>query len=174
MIRLLDKKANPFIPTSIRKIKHKTIFMIIKKLWIQEFNENTIQFKNISDEGLNQRINTNEEIIEFIIIDLLTNIKKYSNDYQRIIFDFKDPFTIIIENNISNFQMHKSTLLKTVNHFNNNQRLEINRRNNFGLAHIKDLSMQLNIDVLLKIDEENELFITQLEFKGDTCENTNI
>ncbi|WP_133116780.1 hypothetical protein [Malaciobacter marinus] len=167
MNKLLDKGANPFIPTTTRNLKYKYIFMLIKRLWIQEFNESNIIFINTCDENFNRKVESNDEIIEFIFIDLLTNMKKYSNGYQSIEFDFNKPLTITIKNNIKNYNDQKIILLKTIENFNNNERLEINRRNNFGLSHIKDLSLQLNIDVGLSLNEDKKYYITKLVFQGE-------
>ncbi len=164
---LLNKESNPFIPTSMKKVKARYIFMLIKRLWIQENDEKDITVENVTDENLNKKIITNEDALEYIFTDIFTNISKYSNGYKNINFNFEDGIVIQIKNNIVDYRNKESDLLKIVNNYNNDDRLEINKRNNFGLLHIKELSQQLSMDVSLKLDNQNKLFITEIEFKGD-------
>ncbi len=163
---LLNKEANPFVPTSTKKIKLRYIFMLIKRLWIQDFDEKDIIVYN-TEGNLDKKLEANEDALEFIFIDIFTNLNKYSNEKPKIYFDFEGELTIIIKNKVGDFSEKESDLLTVIENYNNNDRMEINKRNNFGLLHIKELSQQLSVDTYLKLDKRNKMFITSLIFKGD-------
>jgi len=164
---LLNKDANPFIPTSVISMKYKAIFMHVKRIWLIDFSENDIKIKNATDTNVDIKIVTNNEVLELIFTDLLTNMTKYSAGSNVLTFDFSKDLRITLANKIKDFSIVYKTLDKTVNDFNNNNKLEINKRNSFGLPHVRELCEQLNIDTILKIDVKKELFITELSFKGN-------
>lgn len=168
-LSILDKEDNPFIPKQINKIKYKQVFMLVKNIWLKNFYENEIESKNF-ENNFEKFVYTDSNSLEFIFTDITENMRKYSLNYRKIIFDFENGIEIKLFNDIKNI---KREILELAKNFNNNDRIEINKRNSFGLSHIKELTNTLNIETNITIDENKKLFIMTLTF-GDNNEEKNI
>ena len=165
-LRILDKEDSPFIPDGLKEKKYKLIYMIIKDVWKHYFSDNDIETKNFTEHYENTLL-TDLNSLEYICSDLFENIRKYSLSHHRIEFDFEDSIQINIVNDIKNFEGNKTEILEIVKNFNNNEKIEINKRKGYGLSHVKELSLLLNIDITLSVDQDKGLFHTKLHFIGD-------
>lgn len=161
-IKVLDKDENPFIPKHIKKIKFKQIFMLAKKIWLINFKEDSISFTNNEDD-FDKQCETDYDTLEYVFTDLFENVRKYSNSNQSLALDFSSHLKIRIENDIKS-SAKIQVLEQVVSDYNNNDKAEINKRKNHGLAHIKELTSILRIDSTIAITDSRK-FITNLEFK---------
>ncbi len=163
-LRILDKEESPFMPKTLKETKHKQIFMVIKNVWMQYFFENEIIIKNFNENN-SETFALDLSTLEYICTDLFENVRKYSQNYHKIEFDFQHEIHITIINDIKSFEKNRADILEIVKNFNNDERIEINKRKGHGLSHAKESAHLLNMDIKLSIDEEKALFYTNLTFK---------
>ncbi|CAA6821093.1 MAG: Unknown protein [uncultured Sulfurovum sp.] len=160
-LNILDNDMNPFVPRNIKKIKYKYIYMSIKSLWLEEFDEKDIFLYN--DDKSNELLESDSQVLEFIFTDIIENIRKYSHGKHTIKFSYENNLSIEIVNNIKDIKRQKKTISEIIKNFNNEDRSELSKENNFGLSHIQELAHLLKIKIILKLDKENN-FIMILTF----------
>lgn len=164
-LQVLDKTNSPFSSYSMKKIKYKHIYMLVKNIWIENFSEETINILCSPDDMEKFCPSVNRNLLEFLLTDIIENIRKYSSGQQSLIFDYDDYVKITLQNEVRDASKKKNELSELVDQFNNLDRVEINRRNSFGLVHIIELSELLHIDCKLSFSEQ-KYFTTTLTFKG--------
>ncbi|MBA3025258.1 MAG: hypothetical protein FP820_02485 [Sulfurimonas sp.] len=173
-LNVLDKGLNPFTTKELKKTKYKQIFMLMQKIWINRLNETNTNFivKNF-DDNIDKVCYTDMNTLEFMFTDVYENVRKYSMNFKKVEFDFKNQLTIIVTNDIKDFKDKVQSLRTIVKNFNNDNKLEISRSSSFGLTHLKERASILNIKTTIDINEDEKYFIIKMKFMDKQNENTN-
>lgn len=166
ILQILNKNENPFKTKELEIVKFSVIFMVIQRLWTTKFSTTgeEIETQNF-DSNSDKKCKVDIQALEFIFVDVFENVRKYSEHEKHLKFDFGTDLVIVVSNKIKEYKKNKIELDKTVTNFNNNDRIEINKRNNFGLSHIKDHTQDLDIDTSIQLDHDNKLFIMKFVIK---------
>ncbi|WP_151174278.1 hypothetical protein [Sulfuricurvum kujiense] len=168
-LQVLDKTNSPFASYEMEKIKLKHIYMLIMPLWLENFSETDV-IVNCSKEDMDKTsFKLNRNLLEFFFTDIIENIRKYSSGKQSITYEYGSEARIIFKNTVHEATKKKTELKELINNFNRADRLEINRRNSFGLVHILELSDILHIHCKLSLEDE-KYFTTTLTLGRDTDE----
>lgn len=156
---ILDKSNNPFEVKNIKNLKTKHIWMILLDNWKFIFKNDNGVFTNISNEELNEYsylIDTT--LFDILITDIIINMKKHGsgNNIMNICLEneTKD-LSITLSNDLGDNEEKHSMLKKLVKHFNDDNRYEINRSATHGFSQIKELSLRLNINIIMSITSTN-------------------
>lgn len=165
-LQVLDKTNSPFASYSLKKMKYKHIYMLVKDIWIEYFSDENINVLCSTDDMEKRCSPVSRNLLEFLFTDVIENIRKYSSGHQSITFTYDQNAKIILRNEVHEVSKKKNELIELVDNFNNLDRLEINRRNSFGLVHILELSELLNIKCKLSFDDQ-KYFTTTLIFGAD-------
>jgi len=147
-------------------LKYKHIYMLVKDIWIEYFSDENINVLCSADDMEKRCSPVSRSLLEFLFTDIIENIRKYSSGYQTITFTYEQNAKIILQNEVHEVSKKKNELIELVDNFNNLDRVEINRRNSFGLVHILELSELLNISCKLSFDDQ-KYFTTTLTFGAD-------
>ena len=131
------------------------MFSEIKKVW-QSYglNENYISVslqKKI--EGNHKFVFYNIEGLILVLDNWISNIKKHGCQNYGLEIIEEDSDVLVVFSNLHKMKKHDCEHL--INIFNNNDRLEINKRNYHGLQVIKEVLTQMNIDSELCTKDDN-------------------
>lgn len=169
-LKILDKSDNPFIPKTVDKFDIENIIELIRGLWLTDNLEKDIIFKNEFDNLKICLLNINLETLNIISVNILANMKKYTEKDCASILEFElieNNLKVLFKNKIKDFNDNKTKIESLVKNYNSNNRNEINRRTSHGMSEIKELTSLLEIESKLYMDVESELFGVELIIKGE-------
>lgn len=144
--KLLEEQRNPFVYSSTMKYGLQQLFSEIKYVWqsygLNEYNiEVSLQAKI---EGKHKSVFYNQEGLILVLDNWISNIVEHGCQNYGLKIIESDTDVLVMFSNQHKMKKHDCEHLITI--FNNNDRLEINRRNYHGLQIIKEVLTQMNID----------------------------
>lgn len=168
---ILDKSDKPFSVTKLEKKSINFLFNLIREEWLTYFSS----YMPIINIDINlvekQEVNINTDGFYILIVDWISNVKKYSLDEKRIIFDEKDGnFIVTFENSFSLESKQDIEALKR--DFNSTDREKILQRTSYGVLIIKSILEEMNILGVIEVNDNILRLI--LTLKKQTNENSNI
>ena len=171
---ILEKSKNPFEAKNFNDIDAKTLLFHVRKRWQESF---WIQDVIITGDKYlleTNMVNTDFEIIDLILINIFSNVNKYSGGREILEFNVTlKKITIIFSNLIkSNPKRKIQDLEKLIEYFNKKNRIEISKRKSHGFVHLRTYCDTLDIKSLMEIEEKR--YSISLEFTFINNENTNI
>ncbi|MFN8229483.1 MAG: hypothetical protein U0V03_01040 [Bacteroidia bacterium] len=174
---ILDKAKNPFESTNIEEVEFYSLFNTIRRRWSEAFNTKNITINNNVDYNENKLaslfffidINT----LHLLISNVFSNIDKYSNNDNSIIFDInKDDFTISFINGIDFSKVQLNELKNIALSYNENKRNEIAKRQSHGFVHLRLYTEALEAESRILI-KDDKYYILELKLNYSN-ENNNI
>jgi len=169
---IMERSLNPYIVQGMFVFSLFKIFANVRKVW--DYNDmNKDWFLSKWDkEILSKTLSTNIDSFEYIIEEILLNIKAHSTGEYQVLFDYEDLPLIIFKNRIKSFDKNKTNLLRIIKNFNNDDSSEMDKRKSYGLTFIKQFLVQLNMNYEAKL--ESDFFILVLKFNLIKNEDSNI
>lgn len=144
--KLLEDQRNPFVYSSTMKYGLQQLFSEIKYVW-QSYglNEDNIEVSlQAKIEGKHKSVFYNQEGLILVLDNWISNIVEHGCQNYGLKIIESDTDVLVMFSNQHKMKKHDCEHLITI--FNNNDRLEINRRNYHGLQIIKEVLTQMNID----------------------------
>lgn len=140
------------------KIDLKQLLDIVRQNWILFF-ESTELFKVDIQSLSNKTILINKRLFEYVLIDILENMRKYSQDLVSVTFQISDDKLLIkFQNDIKSFSKEIENLQEIVQLYNHLENDEIYKRKTHGLSFIRRLMRRKNIENHMEIEKTKELF----------------
>jgi len=170
---ILEKSKNPFEADQFEVMNAYQIFDYIRKSWIEKIQgEIKISGTNVS-KILSSNINSNLNVIDLILINIFSNITKYSIGENVLEFIINDNSFTISFLNKSNFKKLEDfkELQKLIEYYNRNNRIEIAKRKSHGFVHLRTYCDALEIKSMISLTAEH-FFSFQIKF--DYYENSDI
>lgn len=161
---LLNKNLNPFAIKNLNNIKLKVLYMILKPIWMEEFSDKYISF-NLNERNLDEVvIYSNIDLFEILFIDIVQNMKKYSKKNSRVNFVYENGIILIIfENEVILSPKDRKALIKDIQLFNDDDKLQLLLKKGHGFSNIKEIITNLGISCTISLKEN--IFETQIIIK---------
>ena len=153
--KLLEEQQNPFVYSSTKKYGLQQLFSEIKKVW-QSYGlneDNIVVSLQKKIEGKHKSVFYNIEGLILVLDNWISNIVEHGCQSYGLEIIEEDLDVLVLFSNLHKMKKHECEHLITI--FNNNDRLEINKRNYHGLQVIKEVLTQMNIDSELCTIEDN-------------------
>lgn len=153
--KLLEEQQNPFVYSSTKKYGLQQLFSEIKKVW-QSYGlneDNIVVSLQKKIEGKHKSVFYNIEGLILVLDNWISNIVEHGCQSYGLEIIEEDLDVLVVFSNLHKMKKHDCEHLITI--FNNNDRLEINKRNYHGLQVIKEVLTQMNIDSELCTNEDN-------------------
>ena len=153
--KLLEEQQNRFVYSSTKKYGLQQLFSEIKKVW-QSYGlneDNIVVSLQKKVEGKHKSVFYNIEGLILVLDNWISNIVEHGCQSYGLEIIEEDLDVLVLFSNLHKMKKHDCEHLITI--FNNNDRLEINKRNYHGLQVIKELLTQMNIDSELCTIEDN-------------------
>lgn len=153
--KLLEEQQNPFVYSSTKKYGLQQLFSEIKKVW-QSYGlneDNIVVSLQKKIEGKHKSVFYNIEGLILVLDNWISNIVEHGCQSYGFEIIEEDLDVLVLFSNLHKMKKHECEHLITI--FNNNDRLEINKRNYHGLQVIKEVLTQMNIDSELCTIEDN-------------------
>lgn len=166
----LEKSKNPFVVNEIGSHMVADLLITVRNIWTSELNSNDIS-SSVDASLFKKSVIYNQEYLEILITDIVTNIKRHNDGQYMINFHSNDNVIFV---NFTNSVKYKdiSAVTKIVDDFNSNNTMEIFRRTTSGMYFIKSILLQMDIKHSMQISDRKVCF--QLEFKVTDYENIDI
>lgn len=146
MKRTLEKSNNPYIISSNENIGIQKFFSVIRKNWQESNLDESNLILDCDESFLKRVININSESFDFVLDELISNMLKYSNNFQRIdIYPDADFLIVRLTNDIKDYPRVVEGLNAVLKNFNSDDLNEILRKSSYGLSYVKDSLKQMNI-----------------------------
>jgi hypothetical protein len=157
----------PFSSADYKQEKAKKLFAIVRNNWNSYFSDDDIE-TNLNVEKVDlYRIEINEDLLEFLLTNWISNMQKYGHNVKRLIFQENLQDVIVtFENDFrENSRVEAERFVKD---FNSDERNEIINRGGHtrGLRELKFFVRELNIPNTMSI--ERNLINFSLSFKKIT------
>lgn len=152
---LLEEQQNPFVYSSTMKYGLQQLFSEIMYVWqTYGLNEDTIHVTLLPKiEGKHKFVFYNKEGLILILDNWISNIVKYGNQKYNLKIIEDNSEVVVLFSNQHKMKKHECERLVAI--FNNNDRLEINKRNYHGLQVIKEVLNQMDICSELCAKDDN-------------------
>ena len=158
---ILERSENPFIVGSLQEYPIILLLLKLRHLWFSALKEADID-SHIDPALLKEFVVYDDEHIDILLADIISNISKYNNGYYKLLIGAEeDNLIITFINNVK--PKERSDFEKIVSEFTSQNSLEIFRRTTAGMYYIKSLLLQMNIDNNLVLQDNN--IILTLGFK---------
>lgn len=144
---ILDKNLNPFALKEVDYYTLKLIYMKLKLLWINKFDNEKI-IMDINEESLKKtKIFTDIRILEILFLDIIENISKNKcNENYSIKIEMHDEKVLIVfSNEVEMSPKDRKNLIKNIRLFNNDDRMQLLLKKGHGFANIKEMVTNLEI-----------------------------
>ena len=169
---ILDKSKNPFLIAKTEFHKARYLFVLAHELWVNEFGEVNIKVKELAENN-NDLVRVDVDAITMVFYDLISNISKYHLDYKELIFSHDDrQIYLSFKNNVNNNKDILNELRSVIDDFMEEKKLEISKRNSYGLMNVKSFLNQMSIKYKLTLQEN--VFEFSLIFDRCKYENSDI
>lgn len=164
------RSLNPYLVQSTLPFTLFKIFSVIRRIWEENNLDRNFFEVEWTNEILNMIVEINLDSFEYVLEEIVLNIRKHStNDYAlKFTFD-KQPITIF-SNKIQSLKKNDAILKRLVRDFNNEKTSETIKRTSYGLSFIKQFLEQLNIEHNISIENGN--FILTLKYNAFSNENS--
>jgi hypothetical protein len=151
---MLEKSSNPFVYSSLNKIKVERIYIILKNNlnhFIPTCKLKVVgDFQNKKPYGI-----LNEEGFELFLSDWLNNMAKYKITYIECGFSLLKDMLIITF--INDHAQSSQTIKKMISDFESDERNEIMKRTTHGLFIIKSTLEDMKIPFKVKEIDNNKI-----------------
>lgn len=165
---ILNKSDKPFSATKLEKKSLNYTFNLVRDTWLDYFSEFNVIINIDFNIREKHEIKINSDGFFILIADWISNIKKYSNQEQQVVFDENnDSFIITFVNNF-HFE-DKSEIDILMKDFNSTERDKILQRTSHGVLIMKSILEEMNVKGLIEVEEE--LLKLVLTFKKEENEN---
>jgi hypothetical protein len=171
---ILEKSKNPFEADEFEIISSFNLFDYVRKNWGEKIQSKKITISgNEPEKILTSEFNTNLNIIDLILINIFSNITKYSIGENNLEFQIdQDEFTIIFSNNMDPKKVNNlADFKKLIDYYNKNNRIEISKRKSHGFVHLRAYCETIDLKSSIDLTEDYK-FSFQIKFKY--YENSNI
>lgn len=161
---LLDKGNNPFLHQVLTETDSRSIYTLLRTIWIDTFSDECDNLINISNARCCVPINV--EGMDILFSDIIGNMKKYSKTYRSCKFDASESkIDIIFFNDFTDLHAVESL----VNYMNSDEKNEVFFRVTHGTPLIKQNCKDQNIDIRANITKDIDavnLFSLNLTIKA--------
>jgi hypothetical protein len=158
-----SKSLNPYVVHNLYEFSLYKVFSIIRKFWEESEMERNSFILGWDVEMFKTTIKINPNALEYVLDEIVENIKEHSDASYKVVFGEKNSLPLIIfSNDIRNFEKKIKELEVTIKHFNDEKTNEIMKRTSYGLTLIKLFLNQLHINYKAHISEKR--FILELSF----------
>lgn len=160
--KILIKGVDILLDEEDEVLSVENIIDIVRQNWINTFQNIEgifVEIETFSDE----KVKLNRRLIEFVLIDIIENIRKYSEESGSVRFRLENNNLIIDFNNkIKNFTKELQNLIEIKALYNHTDNDEIYKRKTHGLSFIRRLLRRKDIENRIDIEKSNEMFKFQL------------
>jgi len=172
---ILAKSKNPFEADVFQCIKSFELYTHIRAKWENRFfdKEVIVTGDNVVSI-LNTEININYEILDLILINIFSNITKYSVGGEELEFNINFNGIKIIFYNLREFKgkNQRAELEKIIEYYNKKNRLEISKRKTHGFVHLRTYSEAIGFESSMFLEKNKFGFNLEINYEKD--ENSNI
>lgn len=164
---ILEKSKNPFEADEFEKINSFIVFDHIRKSWDDKVSNGKISIEvNNIDKFLDSTFNTNLNIIDLILINIFSNIGKYSLGGNLLEFKADEDSLLITFSNFTDVKKIDSIVefKKLIEYYNKNNRIEISKRKSHGFVHLRTYCETIDIKSTIDISDDNR-FSFQINLK---------
>ena len=171
---ILEKSKNPFEAHNFKKSKSLEILFHIRKKWDERFWNKTVKITGEIEHIFESRINVDFDIVDLILINIFSNIFKYSTGEEQLEFNINFNNIKIIFSNLMEFKSKKSQpeLLKLIEYYNKKNRIEISKRKSHGFVHLRTYSEALDISSNMNL--VGNRYSVEIEFNFCNDESSDI
>lgn len=160
--KLLEEQKNPFVFSVTEKFGLQQLFAEMKYIWqsygLSEDNISVSLLPKIHGEY--KSVYYNKEGLILVFDNWVSNMLKHGVDFYSMTVEETENELIVSYSN--NYKMKKYECERLIKMFNNDDRIEINKRNYHGLEVIKDVLTQMNLESELIIN--NDKLILNIKF----------
>lgn len=166
---ILDKSDKPFSATKLENKTLNFLFSSIREIWL-DFFEN-FNFEINIDIALIDKftIKLNSDGLYILILDWISNVEKYSETGEKVIFNENETHYIIIFRNTFR-QDDKKNVQELRDDFNSTERDKILQRTSHGILIMKSILEEMNVIGNIEIIDNNIDLI--LSFKKEKNEDS--
>ena len=160
--KLLEEQKNPFVFSVTEKFGLQQLFAEMKYIW-QSYglSEDDISVSLLPKiHGEYKSVYYNKEGLILVFDTWVSNMLKHGVDFYSMAVEETENELIVSYSN--NHKMKKYECERLIKMFNNDDRIEINKRNYHGLEVIKDVLTQMNLESELIIN--NDKLILNIKF----------
>lgn len=160
--KLLEEQKNPFVFSVTEKFGLQQLFAEMKYIW-QSYglSEDDISVSLLPKiHGEYKSVYYNKEGLILVFDNWVSNMLKHGVDFYSMAVEETENELIVSYSN--NHKMKKYECERLIKMFNNDDRIEINKRNYHGLEVIKDVLTQMNLES--ELITNNDKLILNIKF----------
>lgn len=159
---ILEKSDNPFVIKATSTHRINSLFSLIRVNWLSYFDDQKLEI-DLSESFQSIHVNYTPEIMEIVLTDLMSNMKKYGSHQKLVLIEEDGHVMFYFQNTINDLDEKKvKEYEKLIMQYNGDDSWEINKRNSHGLSLIKSYLNQMDIRSEIVIQDLSFIFKMKL------------